>query len=166
MPIRYKGEIKFEPWKLFPINPEDVRKVYGAGCRYLGAWGKENTEDHLHALYYQPNPPKPEFSNYFLLSNWGGEVYISNGLNFTNKSITNACVDRKGKVIVSLTVHHFVESSCKSFHLDGGPCYQRVVGDVDWVRDNRVHIVFDKDEINVIDPSNGLILTTWKEQVG
>ena len=86
MSIRYKGEIKFEPYWMFPITPENVRKVYGTGCRYLGAWGKENTEDHLHALYYQPNPPKPEFSDYFLLSNWGGEVYISNGLNFTNKS--------------------------------------------------------------------------------
>ena len=85
--------------------------------------------DFPAAVFYNPKPDKPEYSNYFGLFVQNDTVIITNALVVTEGS-WNGMVADNGEVVYSRYRHDFRTSTDGSVTVDGGRDYFRILGNI------------------------------------
>ena len=105
---------------------------------------KEGWSETPVAIFYNPNPPDPSFSNYFgLFVDWKDQLMITDGQSAFSKPIIGIVADN-GEVIFSRYRHDYVISSDGSVFIDGGRDYTKssLVNE-----DKFVKLIIDKDKL-------------------
>lgn len=129
------------------INIEKVEEVYGV--KYIGdfclrtttgSWGEDPV-----SIFYQPNPPKPEFSNYLGVFRRGGATYLTNGLSAFEQPI-DGVISSNGEVVYSRYRHDFRSCDNGNTWVDGGRDYVRtnIIDRSRWVQ-----LVIQEDKLVV-----------------
>lgn len=116
------------PTKSFqPIKIDVVEKEYNA--TYVGDFCLKTKDGSWTnfpvAIFYNPKPPKPEYSNYLgVFVTPENKIYITDGASAFLQPIIGIIADN-GDVIISRYRHDYVTSADGSVFIDGGRDYVR-----------------------------------------
>ena len=109
-----------------PIKVDAVEQHYNG--KFIGDFCIKTSDRYWSeqpwAIFYNPNPPKPEYSNYFAINVRDRSIIITDGQSAFDEPITGIVAD-DGEIIFSRYRHNFVTSKDGSVWIDGGRDYTR-----------------------------------------
>lgn len=109
--------------------PFDIDEVERVKCAtFVGMLPLKTTagqwDEQAVAIFWNENPPNPDYSKYFALFSRAGKVYIADGSSAVSGTITGI-VAEDGEIIYSICRHDYRWSKDGSVMIDGGRDYTK-----------------------------------------